>query len=355
MDYNITYRQKDKGIQFIISYKDNNGKWKQKSKQGFKTKKDAKKVAEDFLDKLKEDISLNVPQEFDGVTFREFGIEYLNHTKVYRSYKTIQSTQTVLNKFSNLNEIELSKITTLDIQKTVDSLTKEGLNPNTIKYYLKKLTIIFNAAKNQYNIINTIPTKNIKITKSKEVIKKALTTKEVDQLLTSLHNSEYYLLVFIAVNTGMRIGEILGLTWKDINIKDNIINVNKQWKRLNTGDFGFGELKSKNSKRLVPISKAVKEEILNYKTILYIDSRIFSFKNKDSVIKMVNELLKSKGFDISFHELRHTYATKLVANGLDFKTVAKILGHDIQQTMKTYSHVNSDMLDRAKQLIEIIF
>jgi len=55
MDYNITYRQKDKGWQFIISYKDNNGKWKQRSKQGFKTKKDAKPEAESLLSNLKKE------------------------------------------------------------------------------------------------------------------------------------------------------------------------------------------------------------------------------------------------------------------------------------------------------------
>ena len=52
MEHNITYRQKDKGWQFIISYKDGSNKWKQKSKQGFKTKKEAKPIAEEMLAEL---------------------------------------------------------------------------------------------------------------------------------------------------------------------------------------------------------------------------------------------------------------------------------------------------------------
>ena len=58
MQYNITYREKNKGIQFIISYK-LNGKWKQKSKQGFKSKKEAKKVADKTLNLLKQDLNDN--------------------------------------------------------------------------------------------------------------------------------------------------------------------------------------------------------------------------------------------------------------------------------------------------------
>ena len=69
MDYNITYRQKDKGWQYIISYKVN-GKWKQKSKQGFKTKKEAKPAAELAARELQDTLSLN--QEFKNLRFEEF-------------------------------------------------------------------------------------------------------------------------------------------------------------------------------------------------------------------------------------------------------------------------------------------
>jgi hypothetical protein len=54
-------------------------------------------------------ILINLSNEFEGITFREFGKEYLEHTKIYREYKTIESTKTVLNKFSQLDDMELSK------------------------------------------------------------------------------------------------------------------------------------------------------------------------------------------------------------------------------------------------------
>ena len=68
----------------------------------------------------------------------------------------------------------------------------------------------------------------------------------------------------------------------------------------------------------------------------------------------LDKQLKRK-FNTCIHELRHTYATTLVSNGMDFKTAARILGHDIEQTMKTYSHVTDNMLKKASDLINKIF
>lgn len=359
MQYNITYREKDKGWQYIISYKDTAGKWKQKSKQGFeksrKGKQDAKEAAEKDLETLKNTMELNAPEEFHGITFGEFGKRYIEHTKLYREYKTVQSTQTVLNKFSGLDCLELLKITSLDIQSIVDKMTKEGLNTNTIKYYVKKLTIIFNAAKNQYKIINYIPTKEVKINKPTAIKKRALTQNEIADLYNKLNGTKYSFLVFLAVNTGMRIGELLGLTWNNIDLKNNEIKVTIQWKKLKDGTFNFGELKSKNSNRIIPISKDISKELSTFGNIRYIDNRVFQFTNKDNLIAVINRRLKKVGYDMTFHELRHTYASKLIANKMDFKTTACILGHDVKQTINTYSHINDDMLLKAKQLIENIF
>ncbi|MDK0626955.1 site-specific integrase [Clostridium perfringens] len=354
MEYNVTYRQKDKGWQFIISYKDYNGKWRQKSKQGFKTKKEAKPIAEKMLQDLKKNIK-TINNSLGKITFKAFSDMYLEHEKLYKEPKTIESLITVIRRFQDLNDKELCKITNLDIQKIVDNMTKEHLNNNTIRYYLKILNSIFLCAKFKYNILDEVPSKYIKIGKSIPTKKKALNDDEINDLLLQFKNTKYYLVVYLAVNTGMRIGEILGLTWNDIDFNNCLININKQWKKLKDNSWGLGNVKSKNSTRIIPISNSVAEELLKHKTIINIDNRVFNFKSKNTVLSRVNRLLKENGFDISLHELRHTYATKLIANGVDFKTAAKILGHSVEQTMKVYSHVNNDMLNKAHSIIENIF
>lgn len=70
-----------------------------------------------------------------------------------------------------------------------------------------------------------------------------------------------------------------------------------------------------------------------YKNIVNINNRIFNFKNTDSVSICLNALFKKEGYNITIHELRYTYTTKLISHGLDFKTAAGLLGHTVEQTI----------------------
>lgn len=367
MDYNITYREKNKGIQVIISYKDNLGRWKQKSKQGFPNTREGKKKAKIEADKilqgLKENIDNNLCIDYSEITFKEFIDMYLNHIKLYRALKTVHVYETALKSFKQLYGLKIKEITTLHIQMCIDDLTQKGLKEITIKGYVAKLSTVFNSAINNYNIILKSPMKNLNIKESKKSIeKRALTNLEFSNLVKTFENSiykNYVPVILIAGTCGLRIGEIMGLTWNDINFKESTLTVNKQWKviQLNPKKFGFDELKSKNSYRTVPIPP----KTLNYLKILKSTepinfmNRVIKNSSTDSVISFLNKKFKELGFNITIHELRHTYATKLIANGIDFKTAAQLLGHTVEQTMKTYSHVTNDMIDRASTVIKNIF
>jgi len=364
MQYSTLIRKKDKGYQFIITYKVND-KWKTKSKQGFKKKEDAKTSMDKALDELKKEVKIQpVDPTMEGLTFKQFSDIYIEHISLYSEVNTILAYKTVLNNFSSLDNIEICKISNLDIQQSIDKFMKKGLNVNTIKDYLRKLNTIFRAAIDEYNLLYKMPTKGIKIAKEKaEITKKALNKMELDNLFKDFIKSKYYLLLLIAGTCGLRLGEILGLTWKDIDFKNNTIKVNKQWKQIRINNkesekaniFDFGTLKSKNSNREVPIPPKTLNELKKCSNVVNIDNRIFKFNNTDSISICINRLLKRKGYDITIHELRHTYATMLISSGVDFKTAAKLLGHTVQQTMKIYSHVNDDMMKRATGIIENIF
>lgn len=355
MQYSTLIRKKDKGYQYVITYKVN-GTWKTKSKQGFKKSNEAKSAMNIALEELKELLKNNIDKSSLDKTFKYFTDMYIEHLTIYRETNSVLAFKTAINNFEPLNNKELIKITNLDIQKCVDRLVKRGLRPTTIKDYLSKLKTILRAARDEYKMIITLPTYGVKVAENKyKINKRALNIQEVDKLLDDFRNSKYYLVILIAVKCGLRLGEILGLTWKDIDLKNSVIKVNKQWKQTSTNTYGFGTLKSKNSNRLVPISSKLKEELKNDENVVNINSKLFNFKNTDSVSICINRLLKKKGYDITIHELRHTYATMLISNGVDFKTAAQFLGHTVEQTMKTYSHVNDDMVKRATNIIENIF
>lgn len=368
MDYNITYRKKNGGLQVIISYKDSNGKWKQKSKQGFPDTRDGKKqakiAADAIVDSLKESLDFNINLEDAEITFKEYCSFYIKHISLYRTIRTVQVTEVSLRQFSALDKQILKNITNTDIQLCINKLTTKGLKYNTIKNYLARLSTAFNAAVKQFHFLNKSPIENIEMKKPKKSEKvKALTTSEFEELINTFQNSiydNYTIILIIAGTCGLRISEILGLTWNDIDFGNNTIDVNKQWKVVETKPykkFGFGELKTQNSYRIVPMPQSTADYLRNYRNSnpINFQNRLIKNRSSDGVITFLNKKFKSLGYNISIHDLRHTYATKLIANGVDFKTAAKLLGHEVDQTMKTYSHVTQDMLDRAKNLIDNIF
>src|SRR5690606_19996411 len=114
--------------------------------------------------------------------------------------------------------------------------------------------------------------------------------------------------------------------------------------------------KSQASYRIVPAPTSVLKALRGYKDIspISIDKRIFPYA-RAGIGSYIAKCYQELGFDISVHDLRHTFATLLIANGTDFRTAAQILGHTPDETIRTYSHVTSDMMERAAKTINNIF
>jgi len=361
MQYSTLIRKKDKGYQYVITYKVENV-WKTKSKQGYDLNKAGKEKAKVDMDiavsALNKQLENNIDKNMLGITFKTFTDMYIAHVTLYREMNTILAFKTVLNRFKKLDNTEMSKITTMDIQIVVDQLTKDGLKTITIKSYLMMLSTIFKSAIDDYNIIYKTPIKKIKYAKEKEgTNKRALNDVECENLLEGFKSKKYdryYPLILIALKCGLRLGEILGLKWEDIDEVNNVVKVNKQWKQLKDNTYGFGTLKSKNSYRNVPISPKTLALLNSATKVRNINGRILNFKNTDSTSICLNRLFKIRGYNITIHELRHTYATKLISNRVPFKTAALFLGHTVEQTMKTYSHNNDDMIENATNIINNI-
>ena len=189
-----------------------------------------------------------------------------------------------------------------------------------------------------------------------------MTEAEVEKFLEFVQEKKpkYYALCLTAVTTGLRIGELPGLTWSDVDFNNRMIDVNKQWKILQNGKKGFGQLKTKSSgqlrtkssKRKVPLPAKTVQILAREKqgAVLDINNRVFPFG--DSARQSIARLFSALGYNYSMHDLRHTYATTLVAAGVDYKTVSELMGHGVNMTMKTYSHVNEDMRVRAAKTTE---
>jgi len=355
MDYNVTYREKDGSIQAIVSYK-KGGKWRQKAQQGFKKKKLAKTWADGIVDDLKEEAEKNLElnEEYKGLTFEKFKEMFLSRQKRYLEPNTLKVFKLALLYCKDLDSLPIDQIGTIDIQGCIDKMIDNKLLLSTMKTYVKKIHVMFESAISPYKIISDNPTdmKSLKLVAEKEdkgEKLKALSEAEFQKLLGKIKNPKYYIATLLAGNVGLRAGEIKGITRNNIHSIE--IKIDKQWKKNHDGKWEFGKLKTPNSYRTVPISpktyKKIKEYENRFPTDIY-NKLLINSNNLDSFIR---NYYKKLGFDISIHDLRHTYATKLLANNVDYETIALYMGDDVKTVIETYSHINKDMSKRGRSII----
>lgn len=173
----------------------------------------------------------------------------------------------------------------------------------------------------------------------------AFTLEEQKEFLLLMKQSIYYMQYLIALNTGMRIGEINALHISDINFRTKKININKTVSRDQVyNDFIKSTTKTKAGIREVPINEILYSELKNYcknkKGYLFSEYRVISSGMVNSEIKRLcsnSDKIKTK---VSTHVLRHTFATRCIESGMPAVVLSKILGHtDISTTLNTYTDV----------------
>ncbi len=160
--------------------------------------------------------------------------------------------------------------------------------------------------------------------------------------------------ILICLYTGIRLGEICGLKWKDIDFSNNSISINRTVQRIKNNDINarnktkkiVSSPKSESSIRTIPLPNFLLEELKEYKSnpenYILTDSKVF----KDTRVyeKYLECTLKKCNIRcLNFHTLRHTFATRSIESGMDIKTLSEILGHSSYHiTLDVYVHSTLD-------------
>lgn len=349
MQCNITVRKKDKGYQCIVSYKDGN-RWRQKSKQGFETQKAAKIHAQTIIDKLKKTITAT-DDSLRNITLIDFFEIYIRENKP-RTFNTLRTYTRTFDLFKPIHGEKIANITPYQVKRILNDSLYSSASKNLALGIIQRL---FNYAVLPYKIL---PINELKIipryVDNKPLKIKALTDDEVEMLLKGVKpiNYFYYVLFCIAVYTGMRYGEITGLTWENIDLDNNTINIVQQFAAIGYNKYALKGLKSKNSYRQIPIPPVLKSILLEYNETCTTE-RLFNTRISSSGV--ATEIMKRFLPENSIHDLRHTYATKLLSNGVDIKTVSALLGDSLQTVLKTYVHYSDDMRNKASDKVAAIF
>ena len=268
----------------------------------------------------------------------------------------------------HVGSIPLSKLTSLDLQKLYKMLLAEGridriesknqpkgLSAKTVRNINQIISSALNLAKEQ-KLIYSNPAEACALPKVEHREMKTLPVEQLTSFLREAKETGVYEMYYIELATGLRRGELLGLKWSDIDWKNGIIKVRRQVARVD-GQIVEAPLKTKNSYRTVSISpQAV--EVLKAQKAKTNDEYVFPSPNggpisPDSVNNMLKRVLERAGIPkVRFHDLRHTFATIALQNGVDIKTVSGMLGHfSAGFTLDTYAHVTTTAQKEAANTI----
>ena len=264
----------------------------------------------------------------------------------------------------SIGNIPLEKLTPMDLQKFYRRLlpkgrverieSKEqpkGLSAMTVRNINLVISSAMSLAVAQKIILNN-PTDSCELPKVEHKEMQTVPAEQLSAFLEEATRSGVYEMYYIELATGLRRGELLGLKWTDIDWKNGVIKVRRQVARVN-GEIVEAPLKTKNSYRAVSISPQAIEVLREQKQKTN-DTYVFPSPNggpisPDSVNNMLKRVLERAGIPkVRFHDLRHTFATIALQNGVDIKTVSGMLGHfSAGFTLDTYAHVTTSAQKEA--------
>ena len=311
----------------------------------------SKKVAEVALADVqvkkakKEFLGLTTPKR---ILFKDFAPQYLEYSRTSKAKSSYLRDKTIIDTHLKpiWGDTDLSRISprTIETYKVgrLEHVTASTFNRefNTIKNLFRKAV--------EWGFLRENPTQHVKWIKIGKQMFRFLSGEEIEKLFESCSqssNPQFYGIALMALNTGMRKGEILRLRWSDLDLRRRQI-------RVVCGEDGH----TKNyDSRTIPINGTLENLLRKHPRRL--DSPYIFPGESGGMFSKTNyhftRAVKRAGIPHTrFHDLRHTFASHLVMRGIDLRTVQELLGHkDMRMTLK-YAHLAPDHVRKAVEILD---
>ena len=389
----LTFRKRGKYWQYSFEVARIDGKRKRVYKSGFRTKGEAAKAGTEALNEYMNSGIAFRPKDSSVADFLEEWLDNVSKTKrlnTFLSYKLLCDNHII----PNFGKYKMNAISTLSLQ-TFFNQNANNLSLATLKSIKRILSVAFNwAIDMDYIKSNPINRVKLPVIKETESLYKHIyiSPEEFKKIVDMFKNTAYIVPYMIAYHTGMRVGEVLGLQWKNIDFEKHEIYVCSNFQRYYLKGFNdsatLSAPKTSSSERTIVISDFLndflkeryceiqknKGKYQNFYTHYYLDGEKHIVTNNNGGLdeidlvcvrddgsyisrsslkdtyKKVRDTLKIKNFD--FHSLRKTHCTELISRGANIKDVQKRLGHkDITMTLKVYTEVTAEMTSKTKSIL----
>lgn len=319
------------------------------------------------LERLKEECGRTAEKLKPDMPFGEwidFWYQYFSSPKLRPTTQATYENRIYGHIIPSVGKIPLSKLTQNDLQQFYAKLKRTGRKKDVetkgtgvsdrmvrschalCRSSLEKAV--------EEGLITRNPSIGCKLPPKKNGEMKVLTQNEIVRLLNQAYDEGYYEMFLLELTTGMRRGEILGLKWRDLNLETGELNIKRQ---LTTK--GISVPKTKSSIRTILLPPDMLELLREMKKTAKYDW-IFPSpvkegepRNPTAITKRFRLMLeRAHCKHVRFHDLRHTFATMALENGMDVKTLSAMIGHvSSETTLNIYSHVTDTM--RAQAAVKI--
>lgn len=267
-----------------------------------------------------------------------------------------------------IGHIKLNKLTARDIQKLYNDLKdhgrvrevlkakKPGLSSSYVRGLHMMLHNCFERARKERLIMRN-PTEDCIIPKIEKKEMKILRQEDIGAYLKAADARGMLPMFFLELTSGLRKGELVALLWSDLDIEHKTLSVSKQAVRAEGGAIKVSRPKTATSVRKISIPQEAVDLLVQEHTkhpdnpYMFPSPKTGEMWFPDSVVNLHRKILKDAGLEqLRFHDLRHTFATMALQNGVDVKTVSSMLGHyDAGFTLSVYAHATDRMQEEAAE------
>ncbi|WP_287153172.1 site-specific integrase [Candidatus Solincola tengchongensis] len=342
-------------VSYAVAFKDQHGRWREVVAGS------RRKDAEVLLRRISQEVAAGTwGRKEENPTLSEFSRSFLEAKKDELKPSTLKDYSEVVHNhiLPILGRLRLKEITPLEVQEFLLRLQEKGVSSATTGKVYRVLKVILRRAV-ALELLDRDPTVGISPPRVERKEMRFLTPEEVNRLLEATEGTDIGDLIAVAVMTGLRQGELLGLRWRDVDLPGRRINVVRSWHAVS----GHTDLKTASSRRTVPIPQGLLP-------ILEARHRRMGFpppsspvfpeegKSKDRrnlIAREFEPALERAGLPrIRFHDLRHTFASLAIEGGVDLKSLQAVMGHaNITTTAHVYGHVYDTHLERVGKGVEL--
>ena len=391
----VRVRKRGKTFSYIFEAGKVDGKRKVVEKGGFPTKSAAYKAGmEAYVDFLHGNIGITS----ESITLADFMTNWLaNVVTANVKPTTLQTYQSIMDNqiLPNLGGYKVQELKPALLDKWVRDLLAGGFSRNTLRHAHDVLCHALDYAVYPAQLINSNPAAYIKVPKNapKNLVKRTIIPPERFKALLEKYpfNTPYHIPLLLLYHTGMRISEVIGLAWEDIDFEKKTISVVRQLTYLHGKGYFFSTPKTPTSKRTITVDNFLMEQLAHWQeqikqnqsihggsyVSIYCDknnkfaqrSKLLGVIPDSNEVKLVcvredgravkqyniGNILKEEG--LNSHSFRHTHATILIEHGASPKGVSGRLGHsNIYITQDLYTHItdkiNEDTADIFTKIMQ---